>query len=484
MKRIVSAVSKISLASAANITTGIIRTKIFAVILGTAGVGVVSQLTSFSGLVLFVCTAGIPIGITKLVSEFEKEGKWQEIYDILNNSLALLVLVGVISLVLTFCFASEVSELILDSSSYSNYIVIVAMAFPFSVVMIVLDAYLRGLKKFNHYVKISIINAVISLLTTVGLVYYFSILGFAISLFLISILNIIVYVWFLHKNKLIELRKFKLLAINFTDSLKMILKLGAAALVLGALDQFTMIFIRSVLVKTVGVESTGIYQSVAGISNNYFAVFYMSISTYILPVLSEKDNRHEVNVETNSAFRLTLLLIIPICTFTFVAREFIIMILYTDNFLPAANLMLYNFVGDFFKALSWVLGAWLIPASRIRLWLLLGFIYYFNYCISFLSMNMLSNDLRNVVISYLVAGLVHFLLNLYFIRKYNGFEFQKGIVKLFLYSFGVICIIFGISSYNLVWGYIVIVPMLIVWALYSVRKDELLNIVKLILPDK
>jgi PST family polysaccharide transporter len=260
----------------------------------------------------------------------------------------------------------------------------------------------------------------------------------------------------------------------------MILKLGVAALALGALDQFTLIFIRSVLVKSVGVDSTGIYQSVAGISNNYFAVFYMSISTYILPVLAEKNDSHEVNIEINSAFRLTLLLIIPICTITFVAREYIIMILYTDKFLPAANLMIYNFAGDFFKALSWVLGAWLIPSNRIRLWLILGFVYYLNYCVLFLLLNQINNDLRNVVIAYLIAGIIHFFLNLYFIRKYNGFKFKSGNLKLYLISFAVLCSIFAISSFNLTLGYIGFVPILSLWAWYSVQKNEVNKILSLL----
>jgi len=258
--------------------------------------------------------------------------------------------------------------------------------------------------------------------------------------------------------------------------MKLIIGLGAASLLLGSIDQLTILFIRSVLVSNLGLEYNGIYQCVAGISNNYFSIFYLSISIYILPVLSEKKSSEEANLTINSAFRLTLLLIVPITSITFAVREFVILILYSDSFLPAGELMLMNFIGDFFKALSWVFGAWLIPASRIKLWLVLGVVYYANYVIIFMVLNNFGHALVNVVIAYALAGVFHFILNWYFISKKNNFKLSKISFKLFFNSVMVLALIFSFSEYDLNFGYALLLPLLLIWTFMSVSKSEMLKL--------
>jgi O-antigen/teichoic acid export membrane protein len=482
MRRIVSAVSKISFASGANIFSGIIRIKIFAILLGTLGVGIVSQLTNFSGLMLLIITLGIPIGITKYISEFEKDNRWNDIYSTLNNIITILLLVSLICFMFTVIFSKEISYFILDTDIYSLPIILVAAAFPFTAIMILIEAYIKGIKKFNQYVKISVINSILTLIVTIIFVYYYSVIGFAISVLVSSIITVFVYFIITHKHGLIDIKRIKLSFFKVSGTVKDIFKIGAAALTLGVLDQLTMLVIRSLIIKFLGTDSNGIYQCVNGISNNYFSIFYLSISAYILPILSEAKDNVEVNKEINNAYKLTLLLIIPITTLTFVFREYIILLLYSPKFLEAGDLMLYNFIGDYFKALSWVLGAWLIPLSKIRLWLILGVIYYINYFSIFMILNFISQDIYNVVIAYCITAFIHFVLNLYFIRKYNNFKYRLDTFKIMIISTGFIFVIFALSEYKLEYGYYTIAPLIMIWAAFSIHKNEfhkLLSLLKL-----
>lgn len=482
MKKIISAVSKISVASAANIFSGIIRTKVFAIILGTVGVGIISQLTTFTNLVIFISSAGIPIGVTKYVSEWEKEGKWSEINEIVSRSLQILVLAGIIFLAAAVIFSKQISFLILDSSAYSDLVIVSACTFPFAVMITVLEAFLRGLKKFDQYVKISVLIALFSLLISIILVIYFNVVGFVISTFISSIFSVLVYLFFFSKNRIYSIKSLFTFNYTFSDALKSILKLGAASLVLGILDQATLLFIRSQIIRDLGVESNGIYQCVVGISNNYFMLFYMSLGAYILPILSEMKDKQLMNDEINNTYRLTLLLIVPIITLTFVLREYIVITLYTAKFLPATDLMVYNFTGDFFKALSWVLGAWLIPRSKIRLWLVLGILYYINYVLIFMILNLFGNNIKNVVFAYSIAGIIHFAVNLVFIKKFNEFRFRPDSFRLMLISSVILMIVMSFSAYQVYYGYIAAIPLLIIWVKIAVKKDEffkLLNLLKI-----
>lgn len=476
MKKIIRTVSKISVASASNIITGIVRTKIFAIILGTFGVGVISQLSNFSGLVLFISTIGIPIGVTKFVSQWEKEGKWNEINEIVFKSTLILVILGLVFLILSVVFSKQISYIILDSDTYAIPVILIACSFPLSLVITILDALVRGLKNFNLYVKISIICSILGLAIGLIFVIFYNILGFSLSILSYPIFSLIIYFYFFKKEKVIDFKKLLIFDFKFSDALKSILKLGFASLVLGLLDQLTILLIRSMIVKNIGIESNGIYQCVTGISNNYFSLFYMSLGAYILPILSEMNDNNEMNREINDTYKLTLLGIVPIIAGTFILRKFIIVILYSTKFNPASDLMIFNFAGDYFKALSWILGAWLIPRSKFKLWLIIGISYYVNFAGAYLVLSLYTNDLKNVVIAYLYASIFHFFVNFYYIRKLNKFEFRTDSFKLMITSTVFLSLILVSSEYNEIWGYYIILPLIALWLKFSVKKEDFLKL--------
>lgn len=310
---------------------------------------------------------------------------------------------------------------------------------------------------------------------------FFKITGFALSVLLYPIISIIIYVYFFKKSKIFNLKDIFLFNFTFSNALKSIIKLGIYSLILGILDQVIVLSIRSLIIKNLGIESNGIYQCVAGISNNYINLLYMSLGAYILPILSEMSNNFDrINVEINNVFRLTLLIIFPIIAVTFVFREYIILILYTSKFLASSNLMIYNFAGDYFKALSWILGAWLIPCSKFRLWLILGVIYNINYMVIFMLLNFFVVDIQNVVLAYSFAGLIHFILNLIFIKKVSKFKFSFDAFKLFLFSSICLSIIFIVSEFKIALGYFFIIPIFIFWIKVSIKKEEFYKVLSLI----
>lgn len=431
-------------------------------------------------MVLFISSAGIPLGITRYVSEWEKDGKWIEINEIVSKSIIILVIFGLFFLLLTIFFSKDISLLILGSDEYSTLLIIVAFAFPITLIVTILDAYLRGLKRFKQYVKINVIISILALVVCVILVIYYNIFGFAISLPIAALISLFVYLYYFNKDKLLRLKNLKLTNYSISGPFKSILKLGIASLILGISDQATILAIRSLIVKNMGIEFNGIYQCVAGISNNYLAIFFLSLGAYIIPVLSEMKDIDKMNYEINNAIRLTLLMVVPIITITFVLREYIILVLYSPNFLPSSDLMVYNFTGDFFKALSFVISSWLIPRSKIRLWLIFGVIYNINYFVIFILLNIFNIDLKNVVIAYAVTGFIHLFVNIFLIKKFNKFRFRLDTFKLSIISSSLLALIMICSSYKIVIGYYIIVPFLLIWIKYSIKKDEFYKLLSLI----
>lgn len=89
---------------------------------------------------------------------------------------------------------------------------------------------------------------------------------------------------------------------------------------------------------------------------NYLNIFMISAAVYTIPILSELKDSKLINIEINSLLRLILIFIVPILTIIFVFREFIIIILYSKDFLSSSELFFYNFLGDFGRLIGTVFG--------------------------------------------------------------------------------------------------------------------------------
>ena len=426
-------------------------------------------------------TVGIPLGLTKFVSAWEKEGKWNEIKDTMAKFIIILFSLGVIFLLLTIIFSEQISELLLDSNMYSSFLILTSIAFPFSAVISIFDACLRGLKEFSKYVKISVLTSIMSLVISVLSVLIWGLSGLPASIVIPSVLSLALYIYLFKKNDYFNLRDLLVFNFHISKSLKMILKIGAASLFDLFLHQVTLIIIRSSIIKYLGISSNGIYQVIYVISNNYISLFFVSLWVYVLPVLSQMKEIDEINNELNSTLKFTLFVIFPIIAFTFVFREYVIMILFTSKFLEASDFLIYSFLGDFIRAISWVLSAWLIPRSMLKLWLSLGILFNTIFVSAFyILINYVFLDLRSIVIAYSLANIAHLILTLYISRKVNTFRFRKDVFKLLIITSVCLIVVIISSKIDIVYGYYVLVPVFALWLKICVKKVEALKVLQLV----
>lgn len=448
--------------------------KFYAILLGTYGIGISSQLLNLNYFIIFIGTVGFPVGLTKYISQWENEGNWKNIILSIKQVLSILFFLSILGIVLSVIFAKQFSILLLDSPEYSLLIFFVFCSFPFTAFTSVLDSFVKGIKKFGLSVKASIALSISTLIISIILVLLYNLTGVAVGLLISSVSGAFIYYIILHKERLLNISDIVKYKNQKNPALKNIIKLGFASLIVGGLGQFTQLMIRSMVIREIGIDSNGIYQCIYSISNNYFNIFFMTISIYSLPILSEMKDKYLINLELNNILRITLLIIVPILVVTYTFRDLLIITLYTEKFLSASNYMLINFSGDFFKALAWVFGAWLIPATKIKTWAAIDIILNINYFVIFyLLITFFNLGLYSVVIAYAVSFVIHSLISFAVLKKYNNFSFLKNNLRFLIYSAITILIIFYISSINKILSFIIILPVLLIWLRLSVKNEEI-----------
>jgi len=438
--------------------------------LGVTGFGVISQLINFQTLILFIGALGIPLGLTKLVSEnADKDSEMVE--TILLNSIRINIFASLILSLLIILFSRIISSYLFDSVEYSLYIIILALFLPFAILTGVFEAFIRGIKKIGLLVKLSIVTAVSGFVLTVILVYFLRLDGAIYGIFVSSVISFVIYYVILRKKSLTP--KFNIFRKFNRPLVVSLFKIGFFSLLSGAVAQFVLLIIRSITINKLGIYGNGIYQSVLTISINYFGFVFVSLTTYSFPKICSVNGNDEINEQLNINFRYVLFLMIPLIAFILTFREYVIYLLFTVDFSSSQPLYKYQFLGDLFKSVAWVFGLWLVPKLKLFTWLTLDIIFSVNFIVIYLLLlNFYSFSLESLSISYLISNVIHALLSFMVTKKFLRFKFNNKNLLTFIVGLIMLVLIIVISEQFKIIGYLIIIPLLVLWMIVSIRHNE------------
>lgn len=348
------------IATAIKMLAGLVINKAVAVHIGPAGLALVGQFQNFSQLVMTAAQGAINAGVTKYAAEYGKDGERIPILFSTASKISLIssVIVGA-GIVL---FSSYASEYFLKSEDYTYVFVI----FGFTIVLFVINnlllSILNGLKEIKTWVMINIIQSIYSLIFTTLLIVFLGLDGALIALVTNQSVIFLIVLWMLRKHQVIKLENFK--GKFETEEGK---KLGAFALMAittAATVPVSHLIIRNYIGETLSWDDAGYWQAIWYISTMYLMVVTTTLSIYYLPKLSEITDKAELRKELLHGYKIIMPIVIVMSVTIFLLKDFIIWLLFTEDFAPMRELFLWQLVGDVLKLAAWLI-AYLMLAKAM-----------------------------------------------------------------------------------------------------------------------
>lgn len=447
-----------------------VKVKLFALILGPIGFGVISQFSNFQIFLTGVICLGIPVGLTTLVAQRYQKKNFYEIQSlIVYLGLITFVFALIISITLIFLSKHLSSYLVNDESGYSILIILMLMI-PFLIQYSLLEAYLKGTDQINLIVKINLINSFLSLIIIFPLTYYFSVYGAAIFMFISGLLPLFIFM-FLAK---FDFRKLFKIKIEFKPNLlKNIIKIGIVSLASSFLFQLSMIQLRKFIIDNYGIQSAGIYQTVLGLSTSYFVIIYTYLSLYSLPQFSKIENNIDIIKELNNNLRFLLFLIIPMAMLLLSFKNEYLIVFYSSEFLKASDYFYYQILGDIFRVLAALFGLWLIP--KVKIFALLSIDLTLNVLLLTLpivSSFLFHKNLIYISMIYLIAFMVHFSLYFIYSKIKLGFKLEKKTIKSIVLAVIISTISIAANLFLVEYSKIIVIVILLIGTYLIFDKDE------------
>lgn len=342
-------------ASVVTIMVGMLRTKVVAVLLGPAGVGLIGLFGSLMGTAAGFAGLGFNGAGTRQIAEAVGRGEDGAIAAarraLFWGTLALAITGGVSVWALRRVLAAQV----LDDPGRASDVGWLALGVALMVAAASQGALLNGLRKIGDLAWISICGAVLSTVLGIGVIWVWGAQGIVPFVLIGPLSGFLLGHWFV--NKLRPVQGPPTPFVTLLGQWRTLAMLGAAFMVSGLVGSVGQLLVRSLIQRELSAEALGNFQAAWAISMTYIGFVLTAMGTDYYPRLTEAIHDHAtVNRLVNEQTEVALLLAGPVFLAMLGLASWIIPLLYSSAFGHAVAVLRWQVLGDVLKVVSWPLG--------------------------------------------------------------------------------------------------------------------------------
>ncbi|MEC5166413.1 O-antigen/teichoic acid export membrane protein [Flavobacterium sp. PL11] len=447
------------------IIIGIIRSKFIAVLLGPTGMGIASLLHSTLLLIASLTNFGLGTSALKEIAAAHSSGDENRLSIVSTVFKRWVWVTGLLGAIVTAILAPWLSEFTFGNRDFTFAFIWIAITLLFNQISTGQDVLLRGMRQIRYMAQSAMIGSVVGLFTTIPLYYFYGIDGIVPAI-IISAISSLVLTWFYARKLKIKsafvsqartiLEGKGMLKMGFLISLSSLITVGASYIV------------RIFISNNGGVEQVGLYNAGFVIINTYVGMIFTAMATDYYPRLSAVAHSNlQTKIVVNQQAEIALLILAPILIVFLIFINWIVIILYSTQFLAVSTMIYWAALGMLFKAVSWSIGFIFLAKSATKL-------YFWNELITNIYLILLNIagyyywGLTGLGMSFLVSYFLY-LLQVYWIAKCKfEFSFNNDFLKIFLLQLVLAILSFlTVQYFNAFWAYGIGIILILISSGYS-----------------
>ncbi len=309
--------------------------------ISTKGIGIYSLILPTFNLFITLCSLGLPVAISKLVSEGKNNNK-----KLVLSIIPIMLIFNILLIFILFSITPILSNNLLKNKTTYYPLMAIGLTLPFICISSILKGYFFGKEKMFPATLANVIEQLIRLVLTIILIPKLMIYSLKIAItgvVLINIisegLSIIILIIFLPKNIKIKPNDFKWDNNTIKELLDISIPTTGSRLI-GSITYFLEPIILTYVLTKVGYSNNYITIEY-GIINGYVypllllpSFFTLAISNSLLPVISSSYSKNDykyTKYKIKQAITLSLLIGIPSTLLFMFIPQFFLKLIYNTN---------------------------------------------------------------------------------------------------------------------------------------------------------
>lgn len=415
-----------------NIIIAIIRSKVVAVLLGPVGMGIMGLLTASIGIIGNLTNFGLSTSAVKDISIAHTAENSQRISIIVSVFRRLVWITGFLGTIMAFVLSPWLSQLTFGNKDYTIAFMWISLTLFFNQLSSGQLVILQGMRKLKHLAKANLIGSSLGLFVTLPLYYYFGIEGIVPGIIGTAFVTFLLSWFYARKVKIFSVKVSRRQTI---DEGKSMLQMGFMISLSGLLTVGASYIVRVFISRTGGIEQVGLYTAGFAIIHTYVGLIFNAMGTDYYPRLSAVAHDNKLCKETiNQQAEIAILILAPILVVFLTFINWVVILLYSKQFIDVNDLIYWAALGMFFKAASWSISFVFIAKGTSKL-------FFWNELVTniyLLGFNILGYHLMGLTglgISFALSYFIYLIQVFVISRLKFAFTFEKQFIIIFMIQF-------------------------------------------------
>lgn len=459
---------------AIHIIINLVRSKLVAVLLGPAGMGVNGLLMSSLTLMTSLTSFGLATSAARNVAAAKGQNDKLKVRKTVSILRITVWGTGLLGAFATFGLSGFLSESSFGDRSYSWAFKVLAVTLLFNQISAGQGVLMRGMGELKLMAKNSLAGAFIGFVLSLPFYYLFGIKGLVPAIFISAAANLLICSYYSSKIKLpratVTLGELKqeggnMLKMGIMLSLNWLISLAAAHLA------------RLYVSDVGGIVQVGYYSAGFAIVNSYVGMVFTAMATDFYPRLSSASHdNYQAMTLVNQQGEIALLILGPLLGAFILFMPGIIKLIYSAEFLVIRWMIQWAALGILFKAGSWAMGFLALAKGNSKL-------YFFNelatnsYMLLFNVIGYFLWGLEGLGGAFLLGYFVSFIQQAIVNRWVYGFFLTGRFWRVFIVEFSMLALLLFVVFYNdrfirTEWGnirYLILCFLLVFSGIYLIK---------------
>ena len=351
-----------------NILISIVRSKVIAVLLGPAGMGIMGLLTSTTGLISSFTNFGLGVSAVKDIAAANKTGDVKQISIIVTVFKRLVWMTGLFGTIVTLVMSPWLSLLTFGNKDYTIAFIWISITLLLAQLSSGQLVILQSMRRLKDLAKANVLGSALSLIVTLPLYYIYRVDGIVSGIVGTSFVTLLLTGYFSRKVQI------GYIAVSRSQTYfkgKNMLQMGFLVSISGLLSVGASYLVRIFISHRGGIEQVGLYNAGFAIINTYVGLIFNAMGTDYYPRLSAVAYDNTLCKQTISQqAEIALLILAPILIVFLIFVKWVVILLYSKQFIAVNTMIYWASLGMFFKAVSWAIAFLFLAkgSSKLFFW--------------------------------------------------------------------------------------------------------------------
>lgn len=343
------------------IIIGIIKSKFVALFIGPAGMGIQSLLHSTTDTISAATNLGLSTSSVKSIAAANREGDRDIIAKNAKTLRRLIWITGIIGMLVCAVLAPVWSQTSFGDNTYILSFVAISAIILLDQLNRGENALLQGMQQRKKLAKANVVGQTLNALITVPLYYFFGVKAIVASFIIGSVITLTITRYY---SRQLSIAKVQMTWRETFSYGKEMIKLGFFLSLQYLMSMLVIWLIRNYISKVGGIEEVGLYSAGTSIVGSYIGLVFSAIATDYFPRLAATKSNDELKTAVSTQAELTILLLAPLVIAFLVFCKPVIILLYSQKFLPIEHMMYWAISAVLLQAMGWAVSHTLLARAK------------------------------------------------------------------------------------------------------------------------